>query len=98
MEKTGGSTPGGGSQTVLDKDWLELASIKEDGTRYVVNTTYAGEKRNYTVFYDTEMMAPLWTAYPLNNSHMSSGRIVCGIKSYLTYLEKNSQMRSQVGM
>lgn len=74
-ETPGGNTPGDGSQTVLDKDWLELASIKEDGTRYVVNTTYAGEKRNYTVFYDTEMMAPLWTAYPLNNSHMSSGRI-----------------------
>lgn len=73
-ETPGGNTPGDGSQTVLDKDWLELASIKEDGTRYVVNTTYAGEKRNYTVFYDTEMMAPLWTAYPLNNSHMSSGR------------------------
>lgn len=70
----GGNTPGDGSQTVLDKDWLELASIKEDGTRYVVNTTYAGEKRNYTVFYDTEMMAPLWTAYPLNSSHMGSGR------------------------
>lgn len=74
-ETPGGNTPGDGSQTVLDKDWLELASIKEDGTRYVVNTTYAGEKRNYTVFYDTEMMAPLWTVYPLNNSHMSSGRI-----------------------
>lgn len=74
-ETPGGNTPGDGSQTVLDKDWLELASIKKDGTRYVVNTTYAGEKRNYTVFYDTEMMAPLWTAYPLNNSHMSSGRI-----------------------
>lgn len=74
-ETPGGNTSGDGSQTVLDKDWLELASIKEDGTRYVVNTTYADEKRNYTVFYDTEMMAPLWTAYPLNNSHMSSGRI-----------------------
>lgn len=73
-ETPGGNTPGDGSQTVLDKDWLELASIKEDGTRYVVNTTYAGEKRNYTVFYDTEMMAPLWTAYPLNSSHMSGGR------------------------
>ena len=72
-ETPGGNTPGG-SQTVPDKDWLELASIKEDGTRYVVNTTYAGEKRNYTVFYDTEMMAPLWTAYPLNSSHMSGGR------------------------
>lgn len=73
-ETPGGNTPGDGSQTVLDKDWLELASIKKDGTRYVVNTTYAGEKRNYTVFYDTEMMAPLWTAYPLNSSHMSGGR------------------------
>lgn len=73
-ETPGGNTPGDGSQTILDKDWLELASIKEYGTRYVVNTTYAGEKRNYTVFYDTEMMAPLWTAYPLNSSHMSGGR------------------------
>lgn len=73
-ETSGGNHPGGGSQTIPDKDWLELASIKEDGTRYVVNTTYAGEKRNYTVFYDTEMMAPLWTAYPLNSSHMGSGR------------------------
>ncbi len=86
LEKTGGSTPGGetpggetpggntpgGSQTVLDKDWLELASIKEDGTRYVVNTSYADGKRNYTVFYDTEMMTPLWTAYPLNSSHMGN--------------------------
>lgn len=71
-ETPGGNTPGDGSQTVLDKDWLELASIKEYGTRYVVNTTYAGEKRNYTVFYDTEMMAPLWTAYPLNSSHMGN--------------------------
>lgn len=86
LEKTGGSTPGGetpggetpggntpgGSQTVWDKDWLELASIKEDGTRYVVNTSYADGKRNYTVFYDTEMMTPLWTAYPLNSSHMGN--------------------------
>ena len=71
-ETPGGNTSGDGSQTVLDKDWLELASIKEDGTRYVVNTTYAGEKRNYTVFYDTEMTAPLWTAYPLNSSYMGN--------------------------
>lgn len=71
-ETPGGNTPGDGSQTVLDKDWLELASIKEDGTRYVVNTSYAGEKRNYTVFYDTEMMTPLWTAYPLASGHMGS--------------------------
>ena len=71
-ETPGGNTSGDGSQTVLDKDWLELASIKEDGTRYVVNTTYADEKRNYTVFYDTEMMAPLWTAYPLNSNYMGN--------------------------
>ena len=71
-ETPGGNTPGDGSQTVLDKDWLELASIKEDGTRYVVNTSYADGKRNYTVFYDTEMMTPLWTAYPLNSSHMGN--------------------------
>ena len=70
-ETPGGNTPGDGSQTVLDKDWLELASIKKEN-RYVVNTTYAGEKRNYTVFYDTEMMAPLWTAYPLNSNYMGS--------------------------
>ncbi len=71
-ETPGGNTSGDGSQTVLDKDWLELASIKKDGTRYVVNTTYADEKRNYTVFYDTEMMAPLWTAYPLNSNYMGN--------------------------
>lgn len=71
-ETPGGNTSGDGSQTVLDKDWLELASIKEDGTRYVVNTSYADGKRNYTVFYDTEMMTPLWTAYPLNSSHMGN--------------------------
>lgn len=71
-ETPGGNTSGGGSQTVLDKNWLELASIKEDGTRYVVNTSYADGKRNYTVFYDTEMMTPLWTAYPLNSSHMGN--------------------------
>ena len=41
------------------------------GTRYVVNTTYAGE-RNYTHLYDTQMMTSLWTAYPLNSSHMGS--------------------------
>ena len=71
-ETPGGNTSGDGSQTIPDKDWLELASIKEDGTRYVVNTSYADGKRNYTVFYDTEMMTPLWTAYPLNSSHMGN--------------------------
>lgn len=60
----------GGVQPAVDKDWLELASAKE-GSQYVVSTTYAGE-RNYTVFYDTQMTTPLWTAYPLDSSHMGS--------------------------
>ena len=60
----------GGAQPAVNKDWLELASAKE-GSQYVVSTTYAGE-RNYTVFYDTQMTTPLWTAYPLDSSHMGS--------------------------
>lgn len=60
----------GATRPAVDKDWLELASGKE-GTQYVVSTTYAGE-RNYTVFYDTSMMTPLWTAYPLESRHMGS--------------------------
>ena len=60
----------GATKPALDKDWLELASGKE-GSQYVVSTTYAGE-RNYTVFYDTSMMTPLWTAYPLESGHMGS--------------------------
>lgn len=61
----------GATKPAVDKDWLELASGK-DGSQYVVNTTYAGEERNYTVFYDTSMMTPLWTAYPLESGHMVS--------------------------
>ena len=60
----------GTTRPAVDKDWLELASGK-DGSQYVVSTTYAGE-RNYTVFYDTSMMTPLWTAYPLKRGHMGS--------------------------
>lgn len=60
----------GVTRPAVDKDWLELASGKE-GSQYVVSTTYAGE-RNYTVFYDTSMMTPLWTAYPLESRHMGS--------------------------
>ena len=59
-----------GVQPAVDKDWLELASAKK-GSQYVVSTTYAGE-RNYTVFYDTQMTTPLWTAYPLASGHMGS--------------------------
>ena len=49
--------------------WLEMTSTLP-GDRYVVNTTYDGKERNYTHFYDKTMMTSLWTAYPLNSSHM----------------------------
>lgn len=61
----------GATKPAVDKDWLELASGKE-GSQYVVSTTLAGSERNYTVFYDTYMMTPLWTAYPLESRHMGS--------------------------
>ena len=61
----------GATKPAVDKDWLELASGK-DGRQYVVSTTLAGSERNYTVFYDTSMMTPLWTAYPLESRHMGS--------------------------
>ena len=62
--------PGGGQDPAVDKDWLELPSGHQ-GSQYVVNTYYSGE-RNYTHLYDTSMMTSLWTAYPLNGSHMGS--------------------------
>ena len=61
----------GATKPAVDKDWLELGSGK-DGSQYVASTTYAGSERNYTVFYDTFMMTPLWTAYPLERGHMGS--------------------------
>ncbi|MGN0191089.1 MAG: DNA/RNA non-specific endonuclease [Candidatus Cryptobacteroides sp.] len=64
------SMPGGGLEPAVDKDWLELPSGL-DGSQYVVNTYYFGE-RNYTHLYDTSMMTSLWTAYPLNSTHMGS--------------------------
>ena len=62
--------PGGGNDPAVNKDWLELPSGLK-GSQYVVNTYYSGE-RNYTHLYDTSMMTSLWTAYPLNSSHMGS--------------------------
>ena len=60
----------GAAKPAIDKDWLELPAGRE-GNQYVVNTYYGGE-RNYTHLYDTGMMTSLWTAYPLNSSHMGS--------------------------
>lgn len=60
----------GSAKPAIDKDWLELPTGR-DGSQYVVNTYYGGE-RNYTHLYDTGMMTSLWTAYPLNSGHMGS--------------------------
>ncbi|MGM9752475.1 MAG: DNA/RNA non-specific endonuclease [Candidatus Cryptobacteroides sp.] len=59
------------SAPAVDESWLELASAKK-GSRYVTNTYYGSSVRNYTHFYDTEMMTSLWTAYPLSSSYMGS--------------------------
>ena len=64
----GGNT-GGDNPVPGTANWLEMTSTLP-GDRYVVNTTYAGKERNYTHFYDKTMMTSLWTAYPLNSSHM----------------------------
>ena len=46
--------------------------MEDAGSRYVTSTlSYEGES-NYTHLYDTEYMVSLWTAYPLNSSHMGS--------------------------
>ena len=42
----------------------------EVGTGQVVKTVSYDGERNYTHMYDTERMVSLWTAYPLNSSHM----------------------------
>ncbi len=67
----GGSGGVDGGKAAIDEDWLELASGLE-GSRYVVNSFVVGGVRNYTHFYDTEMLTSLWTAYPLSSSYMGS--------------------------
>lgn len=56
---------------VSGKSWLELPGAV-NGSDYVVNTYYDGSNRNYTHLYDKSMMTSLWTAYPLNSTHMGS--------------------------
>ena len=57
----------------MDKDWLELPSAK-DGEQYLIVPTSADDEPNYTLLYDKSMLTPLWSAYPLNSSHIGSGR------------------------
>ncbi len=55
----------------VDESWLELPSGM-DG--YLINTLYASGERNYTHLYDPDTYTSLWTAYPLNSSHMGSNK------------------------
>ena len=41
---------------------------------YLINTLYASGERNYTHLYDPDTYTSLWTAYPLNSSHMGSNK------------------------
>ena len=66
-------------ETVLaDPVWMELpAQVDLDETMYVVTHTAQMEgrqQRNYTILYDEDLYAALWVAYPLCESHTSSGR------------------------
>ena len=65
------SASGGSTQTpAVDETWLELPAAA--GSQYdVVKVSYNGE-RNYTHLYDKDNYLSLWTAYPLNSSHMGS--------------------------
>ena len=51
--------------------WLELPGAKL-GANQTVRTVSYNDQRNYTHLYDTKYMVSLWTAYPLNSSHMGS--------------------------
>lgn len=55
----------------MNQTWLELPG-KVENSSYMTNTYYDGSSRNYTHLYDKSTYTSLWTAYPLNSSHMGS--------------------------
>ena len=65
------TTPAPPVEPAVDESWLELPGAVSDSD-YVVNTYYDGIDRNYTHLYDKSTYTSLWTAYPLNSSHMGS--------------------------
>ena len=65
------TTPAPPVEPAVDESWLELPGAVSDSD-YVVNTYYDGSDRNYTHLYDKSTYTSLWTAYPLNSSHMGS--------------------------
>ena len=63
---------------LADPIWMELpAPVEMDKTMYMVTHTaqmQGRQQRNYTILYDEDLYAALWVAYPLCESHTSSGR------------------------
>ena len=55
----------------VDQSWLELPGAVSH-SNYLVNTYYDGSNRNYTHLDDKSTYTSLWTAYPLNSSHMGN--------------------------
>lgn len=62
----------GDDEPVTEEAWLELPTASLEGDRYKTNTLSVDGQRNYTHLYDTETKVSLWTAYPLNSSHMGN--------------------------
>ena len=58
--------------------WMELpvTAMSEHGRRVVTHKAEMGGvvQRNYTILYDDHLYAALWVAYPLCESHVSTGR------------------------
>lgn len=59
--------------------WLELPEVGNVSDRRYVMTHSAEmggrSQRNYTYFYDEDLYAAHWVAYPLCEDHISSGRV-----------------------
>lgn len=54
--------------------WYELPA-KTTASSTTTMSFYAGQERNYTMYYDKSTYTAYWVAYPLARGHISSGRI-----------------------
>ena len=74
----------------MNQTWLELPGKVENGN-YLINTYDDGSSRNYTHLYDKSTYTSLWTAYPLNSSHMG-GESRPGSWSYSPSIDEDYQI------
>ena len=61
---------GSGKPVGEQPGWLELP--KYNGDEEYLGSLYAGDKRNYSYFYDPDWYSSMWTAYPLYSDAMGS--------------------------